>query len=313
MSNMRRSTTGRRDFIRRAGLGALVAAVGPGELRGIGRGAPSRVAFCGANLVARYQGYRFESLSSWMDMHNATIERTDAKEWQAICEEVAAAGFRAMEVWEAHASPQRLTSRSAAMEWKKILDGAGLEPVGYAGSLGRETLQICQWLGIPRVNHGFPSQSPDEATALCRQFGVQFNLENHYQKSTAEILEPIGGGNEWLGVCVDMGWLGTQGLPGPEVITALGGLVRHTHVKDVRAAGGHATCLLGEGVVDPAGCIRALQAQGYEGWYSWEDEPEDRNPMESAERNRRWIEERVGEGSAKAGTRGPSVPGHVRS
>jgi len=271
------------------------------------------VAFCGANLVARYQGYRFESLSTWMDMHNATIERTDAKEWQSICEEVAAAGFRAMEVWEAHASPQRLTSRGVATEWKRILDGSGLEPVGYAGSLGRETLQICEWLGIPRVNHGFPRQTPDEATALCREFGIHYNLENHYQKSTAEILEPIGGGNEWLGVCVDTGWLGTQGLSGPEVITELGSLVRHTHLKDVKAAGGHATCLLGEGVVSPGACIRALQAQGYEGWYSWEDEPEDRNPMDSAERNRLWIEERVGEGSGKAGARASSPTSRTRA
>ena len=148
-------------------------------------------------------------------------------------------------------------------------------------------------LGIPRVNNGFPGMPPDEITKLCRESGIQFNLENHYQKSTAEILEPIGGGNEWLGVCVDTGWLGTQGLSGPEVIAECGDLVRHTHIKDVAAVGGHATSLLGEGVVDPAACIRALKTAGYTGWYSWEDEPEDRNPMESAERNRLWIEERV--------------------
>ena len=69
--------------------------------------------------------------------------------------------------------------------------------------------------------------------------------------------------------------------------------MRHTHIKDVRAAGGHETVLLGEGVVDPGACIQALKGIGYKGWYSWEDEPEDRNPMDSAERNRLWIEERV--------------------
>jgi len=61
----------------------------------------------------------------------------------------------------------------------------------------------------------------------------------------------------------------------------------------VKAAGGHESCLLGEGVADPAACIEALKEIGYAGVYSWEDEPEDRNPMESAVRNRRWIEERV--------------------
>jgi L-ribulose-5-phosphate 3-epimerase len=228
-----------------------------------------------------------------MKMHYATIEKTDAAEWQAICEEIAAAGFRAVEVWEAHASPERLTNRTLAMEWKKIMEGAGLKPVAYAGGLRPETLQICQWLEIPHVDGGLRGQTPEEATELCSAFEVGFNLENHPQKTTEEILEPIGGGNEWLGACVDVGWLGTQGASGPQVISELGELVRHTHVKDVAAVGGHATCLLGEGVVDPEACIQALRGVGYTGWYSWEDEPEDRNPMESAVRNRLWIEERL--------------------
>jgi sugar phosphate isomerase/epimerase len=251
------------------------------------------VSFCGASLVARFQGYRFESFAEWSKMEKATVENTDAKEWQAICEDVAGAGFRAIEIWEAHASPQRLTSKGVAMEWKRIMDEAGLKPVAYAGRLLPETLRICQWLEIPHVDQGFPNMSPDEATKLCQEYGVRFNLENHYQKSTAEMLEQIGGGNEWLGMCVDTGWLGTQGLPGPEVIAELGELVRHTHIKDVKAVGGHATCLLGEGVVDPAACIRTLKEIGYDGWYSWEDEPEDRNPLDSAERNRLWIEKHV--------------------
>jgi sugar phosphate isomerase/epimerase len=180
-----------------------------------------------------------------------------------------------------------------ALEWKRIMNDAGLEAIGYASPLSRAALQVCQWLGSPRVNHGFPGKTADEATRLCQEFGIQFNLENHFQRSTAQILEPIGGGNEWLGVCVDTGWLGTVGLSGPEVIAECGELVRHTHIKDVEAAGGHATVLLGEGVVDPAACIQALKGISYPGWYSWEDEPEDRNPLDSAERNRLWIEEQV--------------------
>ena len=31
----------------------------------------------------------------------------------------------------------------------------------------------------------------------------------------------------------------------------------------------------------------------YAGWYSWEDEPENRNPFDSAVRNREWIEKRL--------------------
>jgi len=288
----------RRGFIRRSGLGALTAFAGPGALGSVERagpaarqGRPDRVAFNSANLVARVSGYHFK-LDNWMDQHRKTVAATDEAAWRAICKEIAAAGFTAVEVWEAHAAPESL-DEAKARRWRRILDEAGLKPVAYAGSLRRETLEVCRWMGIPHVDGGLHDLKPEQATALCREFGTRFNVENHPEKSAPEILARVGGGNEWLGVCIDMGWLGSQGASAPEVIRACGPLVRHTHVKDVKAAGGHETCLLGEGVVDVPGCLRTLRDLGYAGWYSWEDEPEDRNPFESAVRNRQWLERHV--------------------
>lgn len=254
--------------------------------------ARQRIAFNTANLVARYTNYRFE-LKNWGQQHQLTVAKTDAAAWRAICQEIAAAGFKAVEIWEAHAAPESLTKDKAAL-WKRILDDHGLRPIAYAGGLRRETLELCRWLGIPHIDGGLRGLKPDAATALCREYGIGFNLENHPEKTVAEILAPIGGGNEWLGVCVDTGWLGTQGANAPETIRQLGALVRHTHIKDVKAAGKHETCLLGEGVVNVAGCLQTLQEIGYAGWYSWEDEPEDRNPFDSAARNQKWIEQRLG-------------------
>ncbi len=253
--------------------------------------ANKRIAFNTANLVARFTGYRYE-LKRWGDQHQLTVARTDEAAWSAICREIAAAGFSAVEVWEAHASPESLT-RDKTVRWKRILDDHGLRPIGYAGGVRRETLQICQRLGIPQVSGGLGGLTPDQATALCREFGVRFNLENHPEKTAAEALAKIGGGNEWLGLCVDTGWFGTQGANGPDAIRACGPFVRHTHIKDVKAAGAHETCLLGDGVVNVEGCLAALRDLGYAGWYSWEDEPEDRNPFDSAVRNRQWLEARL--------------------
>jgi L-ribulose-5-phosphate 3-epimerase len=294
-----RHALGRRGFVRLSALGALGALGARGaSLAAAGSASekererrPSRVAFNTANLVARVSGYHYE-LAHWMDQHRKTVAATDEAAWRSICREIADAGFTAVEIWEAHASPESLTEARAA-EWKRALKETGLEPVAYAGRLRRETLEVCRWLGIPHVDGGIGELKPDEATALCREFGIRFNVENHPEKTAAEILAKVDGGNEWLGVCIDTGWLGTQGAPGPETIRACGSFVRHTHIKDVRAVGAHETCLLGEGIADPAGCIATLRAIGYTGWYSWEDEPEDRNPMESAVRNRRWIEERL--------------------
>jgi sugar phosphate isomerase/epimerase len=91
-----------------------------------------------------------------------------------------------------------------------------------------------------------------------------------------------------------MGWLGTQGVDGPSVTEACAPSVRHTRVKDAKAAGKHDTCLLGEGSAAVAGCLKALRSTGYSGVYSWEDEPEERNPFDSAVRYRQWIEAKVG-------------------
>jgi sugar phosphate isomerase/epimerase len=250
-----------------------------------------KIAFNTANLVARATNYRFE-LRNWADQHRKTVAATDEKEWLAICGEIAAGGYKAVELWQAHADPS-VMSRQRAGTWKRILDDHGLQPIGYAGTLSRETVEICAWLGIPAINGGLGELSPADATALCRAAAVRFNVENHPEKSASEILARIDGGNEWLGVCIDTGWLGTQGVNAAEAIRDCRSVLRHLHVKDVEASGSHKTCLLGAGIVDLPRAIQTLKDIGYAGWYSWEDEAEDRNPMLTAIANRRWLEERL--------------------
>jgi sugar phosphate isomerase/epimerase len=250
----------------------------------------NRIAFNTANFVARVSGYRF-SLARWGEQHARTVAATDEAAWRAICHDIARAGYTAVEVWEAHASPDAL-SHTQTLVWREIMDEAGLAPAGYAGQLNERTVQVCRWLGIDHINGGL-SLPPVEAAGLCRESGVRFHFENHPEKSAAEIRDKVGGGSEFVGVCIDTGWLGTQNVSAPDTIRALGSLVRHVHVKDVRAPDGHETCRLGDGVVDLPGTFAALREMGYEGWYSWEDEPEDRNPLDTAEENRAWIKARL--------------------
>ncbi len=250
-----------------------------------------KIAFNTANLVGRVTQYRFE-LRHWGEQHQRTIRETNEAEWAAICREIAIAGFHAVEVWEAHASPQTTTEERALL-WKRIMEDAGLTPIAYAGALNEETTRVCQWMGIPHIDGGMGGLLSRDATALCQETGVRYNFENHPEKSASEVLNKIGGGNEMLGVCADLGWLGTQGVDAPAFLRELGPLVRHVHVKDVAAVGAHDTCLLGDGVVNVDACMDTLKEIGYTGWYSWEDEPEHRNPFDSAARNLRWIEERL--------------------
>lgn len=249
-----------------------------------------KIAFNSANLVGRVSGYRFK-LTDWMQQHQRTVRETDARAFADVSREIADTGFRAVELWQALADPSVMTAERAK-EWRAIMADHALEPIAYGGYIGTGAERVAPWLGIDVINGGF-NLSPEEATALCGEHGVRCNFENHPQKTVDEILAPIGGGNDRLGVCLDLGWLGTQGTDAPETIRKLGPLVRHVHVKDVLAPGRHDTCMLGEGVVDIAGCLRALYDVGYDGWLAWEDEPEDRNPLESAAANRTWLEEQL--------------------
>ena len=246
-----------------------------------------KIAFNTANLVGRVTGYQFE-LKNWGAQHQKTIELTDEASFRDICREIKSKGFDAIELWEAHAAPETMDEGKAKL-WKEILDENGLQVISYAGSFRSETVRVCQWLSIPFVAGG-ARQALEETERLARESGVHFYFENHPEKSVEEILAKINGGSDVTAVAVDTGWLGTQGVDAPAAIRALGDKIKHVHLKDVKANGGHETCVLGTGVVDIAGVVQVLKEIGYDGWYSWEDEPEDRNPFDSAIANRQYIE-----------------------
>lgn len=238
------------------------------------------IAFNTANLVARVSGYRF-SLSNWMDQHHKTLAQTDEKEFTLICREIAACGYSAVELWVAHVHPEQMTEQRA-VRYKAILSEYGLTPVALAGGLDEGTAHVCKLLNIPMVAGGVNQQRKSEIRLLSRKTGIRVNHENHPEQSVQEIREKIDYGADGLGIAVDTGWMGTQGMDVPAAISALGTLIRHVHVKDVKAPGAHETVKLGSGCVNISEVIRELKAIGYAGVLSWEDEPEDRNPFEIA-------------------------------
>ncbi len=249
----------------------------------------SKIAFNTANLVARATGYKFE-LKNWGEYDRITRTKTDEKEWAAICGEIAAAGYNAVEIWAAHLD--QLTE-ARAKTYRKILDDNGLRPIGLAGALTDETARVCQLMGIDSVNGGLWGSDLPTVKRLIASTGLKFNYENHPEKSVDEILEKIEGGGPGIGLAIDTGWLGTAGVDAPAAIRRLGKLLRHVHLKDIKAIGGHETVPLGTGIVNMPGVMTALKDIGYTGYYSWEDEPEARNPMAIAAEMREWIETQI--------------------
>ncbi|HTO23818.1 MAG TPA: sugar phosphate isomerase/epimerase family protein [Spirochaetia bacterium] len=254
--------------------------------------AAPKIAFNTANLVARVTGYHFE-MRAWADQHEKTAASTTESEWAAICAEVAAAGYAAVEVWLAHCDP-RFTDERRARALRRILDDHGLVPIGLAGALTEASARVCQWMEMPAANGGLWGTTLADVKRVVAATGLRFNFENHPERTPREIADRIEGGSPGVGLCVDTGWLGTQGMDAAAAIRSLGPLVRHVHLKDVRAPGTHETCPLGEGCVGIPAVVATLREMGYTGWYSWEDEPEARNPMLIAREMRGLIAELLG-------------------
>jgi L-ribulose-5-phosphate 3-epimerase len=128
----------------------------------------------------------------------------------------------------------------------------------------------------------------------CGKLGMRFGFENHPEKSVEEIMGKIDGG-KWkhVGVALDTGWCGTQGIDAVEAVKRLREKLFIVHLKDVKAAGGHETCTLGDGVVPIEGVVRELVRTGWEGTMCIEHEPYDRDPMpeivESLKRVKQWM------------------------
>src|ERR1035441_706211 len=130
-----RAALTRRQFLGRtilAGAGLLTGSAGCSQLKHQ-QSASNRISFVTANLVGQVSGYRFE-LAHWGDQHKKTVAATDAAAWRSICKQIYATGFRAIEIWEAHAAPEAM-SRERGATWKAIMDDQGLKAIGYGGKM----------------------------------------------------------------------------------------------------------------------------------------------------------------------------------
>jgi L-ribulose-5-phosphate 3-epimerase len=248
---------------------------------------PVTIAFNTANLVGHFSNYKFE-LKNWGAQHKLASDSIDGPSLSEICRRIRAAGYDEIELWVALVEKCD-TDPARAAEFNRIMFEHRLTPVMLGGTLSDMTARLCKLFRIHGTAGGYWGSDKATARRLMRETGIQFNYENHPEKSADEIRQQIDFGADGMAVALDTGWLGTSNLDGPKLVRELGRLIRHVHVKDVSTKGGHETCKLGTGVVDIPGVIRELKAIGYSGVLSWEDEPEDRNPFDIAAESREYI------------------------
>lgn len=253
------------------------------------------ISFTTANYVAREVGY---AMHGWGHGDRATNEafaplETYAEKLDALLGDVAALGFTAVDLWGAHLGADWATDEHVEIA-VETLRRHGLSVTTYATWVGPSNIdRACELtvaLGASIIGAGFSGDPQQLAPALARH-GVRLGVENHPEKTPAEVLAKIAAGGEMFGATVDTGWWGTQGYDAARAIEELGEHVLHVHLKDVLALDEpHETCRWGEGIVPIEECIRALQRLGYTGAVTVEHEPETFDPTEDVRVMREQLE-----------------------
>lgn len=253
------------------------------------------ISFTTANYVAREVGY---AMHGWGHGDRATNEafaplETYAEKLDALLGDVAALGFTAVDLWGAHLGADWATDEHVEIA-VETLRRHGLSVTTYATWVGPSNIdRACELtvaLGASIIGAGFSGDPQQLAPALARH-GVRLGVENHPEKTPAEVLAKIAAGGEMFGATVDTGWWGTQGYDAARAIEELGEHVLHVHLKDVLALDEpHETCRWGEGIVPIEECIRALQRLGYTGALTVEHEPETFDPTEDVRVMREQLE-----------------------
>jgi len=130
---------------------------------------------------------------------------------------------------------------------------------------------------------------------LCSKYGVLYAFENHPEKTVEEILAKVDHGRRAsIGVALDTGWCGTQGMDAVDAVKRLREVLFILHLKDVTQAGSHDTCAAGEGIVPCEQIVRHLVDTGWEGTICIEHEPYDRDPMPEVLRSVKRVKEWIG-------------------
>lgn len=260
------------------------------------------ISFMSANFVARELDYSMHG--GWAEGESAANSffepmETFRERFSDLLTDVKSLGFHKMDLWTAHLNWKWATDVHIAIV-KSLLEKHEMTLASYAGGFGEtaeEFERACRTAratGIELLggSAGFLARDRAAFSALLKKHSLKFAYENHPEKSSDEILDHISGTDEELvGVCVDTGWLGTNGYDAARALREVRDRLFYVHLKDVTAPGAHATCALGAGCVPIRNCVETLREIKYLGGISVEHEPEDRNPAEEIRTSRALLED----------------------
>ena len=269
--------------------------------------------FISANFVARQLNWHMTGWGPGDAATNAWFSplETYHDRFEAMLLEVKALGFSSIDLWAAHLHFRWATLQHVETA-KTLLEKHGFRVRSYPAWVPGDAsdlhaaCRLCAALDIPIISGHIELVSKDRATAVAilREHCVAYAIENHQEKSIAELRARLGTGDEdVVGLALDTGWCATRKWDALVGVRELYPRIFAVHLKDVKAPRaektglefvdmGHETCRLGDGIVPVRAVLQELRERGFRGPISIEHEPEEYNPSqeirEGRERAEQW-------------------------
>ncbi len=247
-----------------------------------------------ANFLGREKGYREvigfgEGSTSIAEAFSPAS--TYADRIGRLFEEVAAMGYKGIDLWLAHCHPRWVSKQhvdgllSAASRYDieiASLAGGGSGDFQFIGQVCR----LAHDIGCPTLGMGcaFLPDQIGELQELLESFDLQMGFENHPDEQTPEMLltKVAHGTYSRVGCTFDTGWWATNNYPALQALDLLKDCVFHVHLKNIEAPGDHIAAPWDTGCVDLESVVRRLREIDYAGWMSYEYEPLDRDPTDNS-------------------------------
>ena len=268
----------------------------------------NELSFMGANFVARQADYRLtDGWGEGVRTTRAFFEPPETFEarFDALLSEVTALGFGAFDLWTellkpAWASDEQIRTAKVLIEHHHLTVSSLAGGFGSTRAEFEANCELAKTLGAPVLggNTALLKDDPEMLGDMLEHYDLRFGYENHPEKTPAELIKRIHGGDERIGVTLDTGWFGTHGYNAADAIQELAPHLFYVHLKDVKERGKHETCSFGAGVVPLEACVAALKDVGYAGPLSVEHEPETFDPTEDVRASKAQLEAWLAHGLA---------------
>lgn len=195
-------------------------------------------------------------------------------------------GLSCLEYCGVHFPPDAYAPGFASIKQRLASAGMRVPCFGVEGFSGdaaanRAKFEFAHALGVQILTADPSPEAFDSLDGLCEEFQIKIAIHNHgpharYDKA-ADTLHAIKDRHPFIGACVDTGHCIRSEEAPHEVIEALGDRVHSLHLKDWTLGGDER--IIGEGDLDLARVVHALQSIGFAGPIIMEYELSPENPV----------------------------------